>query len=331
MYFPILRGKRFELLAMRDLAAEFADRHRVIPVVEPVRQATVETDLRRALETWSDAGGAAGVVVNPTVGDFSAFVPSAGVLDQLLPWAEGLVTAAPNQPYAIVAVGSDVGAAGTAIEVVAGALGESYPVGIWITQRSDQHEIVELVQGSRASLKLVMGEHARIVGRARRAVTSDPLRVVVSDPFPLRETNAGYENGAEQVFTEEHQYFQDESLEGFADFGTIGNRFRDGGGAPRHVVIHWTYRRESGSSPVMLRHFKSSDASAVAPVQVKYAEAASELLSFADDIGLPETPGLRGIREYAQSGSFPGLGMLKKLSIMNHLAVMDEAVGVEGL
>ncbi|WP_062383362.1 sce7725 family protein [Demequina iriomotensis] len=331
MYFPILRGKRFELLAMRDLAAQLANHHQVFPVVEPVREGTVATDLRRALETWSDANGVSGVVVNPTVGDFSSRGPASDILTELVPWSESLMAGVRPEPYAIVAVGSDVASAAKVIEEVVDALGESYPVGIWIAQRADQDEIANLVVETRASLQLVMGEHARVVRRAGRAASPRPLRVAVSDPFPVRETNAGYESGAEQVFTEEHQYLRDESLEGFADFGTIGNRFRDGGGAPRHVVIHWTYRRGSDSSPVMLRHFKSSDESAVAPVQVKYAEAARALLAFADEMNLPETLGLNGIREYDKSGSFPGLGMLKKLSIMNHLAVMDEAVGAESL
>ena len=38
MYFPYLRGKQYELLALRDFAFESQCKEKVIPIIEPVKQ-----------------------------------------------------------------------------------------------------------------------------------------------------------------------------------------------------------------------------------------------------------------------------------------------------
>ena len=40
MYFPLIRGKQFELLALRDLSKQIANSTKISPIIEPVKEAT---------------------------------------------------------------------------------------------------------------------------------------------------------------------------------------------------------------------------------------------------------------------------------------------------
>ena len=56
MYFPILRGRQFELLALRELLNKGVLSNQVIPIIEPVKVSTtfvktIETFTKK-IETW---------------------------------------------------------------------------------------------------------------------------------------------------------------------------------------------------------------------------------------------------------------------------------------
>ena len=51
----------------------------------------------------------------------------------------------------------------------------------------------------------------------------------------------------------------------------------------------------------------------------------ANLVAFCDGYRL-DNPAVAAFRSYASSGAFPGLGMVKKLSIQNHLYVATEAM-----
>ena len=38
MYFPYLRGKQFELMALRDFSNDNQGNNKIIPIIEPVKQ-----------------------------------------------------------------------------------------------------------------------------------------------------------------------------------------------------------------------------------------------------------------------------------------------------
>ena len=75
MYFPYLRGKQFDLLALRDLSPVLAvNREKISPIIEPVKDST---SLRAVATSLADIGVNFNVVLNPTVGDFSKIEGSA--------------------------------------------------------------------------------------------------------------------------------------------------------------------------------------------------------------------------------------------------------------
>jgi len=68
MYFPYLRGKQFELIALRELSDLFPDCKDICPLVEPVRFST--NGLTTAVKKMMDNNLKFALVLNPIEGDF---------------------------------------------------------------------------------------------------------------------------------------------------------------------------------------------------------------------------------------------------------------------
>jgi len=67
MYFPYLRGKQFELLALRELIGLLLDSNKIIPIVEPVKRST--TGLKAAFYKLKDRNIRIQLIINPEIGD----------------------------------------------------------------------------------------------------------------------------------------------------------------------------------------------------------------------------------------------------------------------
>src|SRR5688500_7397656 len=68
MYFPYLRCKQFELLALREIAAEIGGRNLISPILEPVKLATAPFE--KALDAVIANKINFSIVINPTFGEF---------------------------------------------------------------------------------------------------------------------------------------------------------------------------------------------------------------------------------------------------------------------
>ena len=69
MYFPYLRGKQFELLALREFANQNANNNTIIPIIEPVKDTF--NSLRTAIEVMFTQGLKFALVLNPNDGDIN--------------------------------------------------------------------------------------------------------------------------------------------------------------------------------------------------------------------------------------------------------------------
>ena len=59
----------------------------------------------------------------------------------------------------------------------------------------------------------------------------------------------------------------------------------------------------------------------------KFGEAVSELKHWCIENKIQETKGLKAFYDYSDKGRFPGLGVVKKCSIMHHLELMSKRLG----
>jgi hypothetical protein len=144
------------------------------------------------------------------------------------------------------------------------------------------------------------------------------------DRFPKQIRNLDYVDLPEQLFSDDHLYLEEDGYVGISDFQTIGDGYQDGGRLPRAVVLHLTYQREP-TGALYIRHFTSDSNLDAADTAGKFSEAVKKLVSFADERNL-RNPAVDKFRFYEANGSFPGLGTLKKVSIQNHVYVMQQAM-----
>ena len=64
MYYPYLRGRQFELLALRDFAESLqGNASKVFPIIEPVKEN--KNSLKKAAATLTAAGNPYGIIINP--------------------------------------------------------------------------------------------------------------------------------------------------------------------------------------------------------------------------------------------------------------------------
>ncbi|HBX76493.1 MAG TPA: hypothetical protein DEG43_02495, partial [Acidimicrobiaceae bacterium] len=141
-------------------------------------------------------------------------------------------------------------------------------------------------------------------------------------PFPAEDRNSDYLPKLESMFTEDHLFYEEEGWYGFSDYVTIGEPYSESGFTPRAVAIHWTYEPIVGS-PIMIRHFTSfSNHDSTADVGGKFLEAAGKLVSFLDAEGI-HTHASEVMRTHFYDGTYPGLGIVKKLSVQNHLELVS--------
>lgn len=67
MYFPILRGRQFELLALRECVSHKILSDRIIPIVEPVKVSSTYT---KTVDSFIKAGKFIAIIRNPQVGSW---------------------------------------------------------------------------------------------------------------------------------------------------------------------------------------------------------------------------------------------------------------------
>lgn len=67
MYFPYVRGRQFELLALRELVTRDLLSPNILPIIEPVK---LSSTLLKTMEEFIKKGKKIGIICNPIVGAF---------------------------------------------------------------------------------------------------------------------------------------------------------------------------------------------------------------------------------------------------------------------
>lgn len=315
MYYPYLRGKQYELLALREFAPAASKPCRIWPILEPVRDPSTNTSLARAMRDMAAQGMGFTVVVNPTVGDLSDTPDAARTI------VHGVESSEVDP--SLVRLGILLG--GQSLDHVARAIAVSdlstAPVDFIYRAPAPTTQSIEHIVS-----KVTLGRHFasdKSIVRRYKAVLPPRYEVVkFDDRFPVRESNMEYVPLAESLFTDDHLYYKEDGYFGFGDYVTIGVNYRDGGSSPRAVVIHFTYV-EPNEGTIEIRHFASDSNHDTSDTAAKFAEATGKLLAFTTHCGITN-PAVEAFQTYYDTGHYPGLGMIKKLSILNHLFLVDE-------
>lgn len=306
MYYPYLRGRQFELLALRNFSETITGESKIFPIIEPVR--INRNSLKKAATTMSEKDIRYGIILNPEYGDCEGeIIDLYNEVDfpDASQWSPTFIIGKQSIDEITITIHENV-----------------YQNVILIIPRGasvDEDHFAELIADS-AITKVITDPSRRKIARLTR--TNEKELIELDDKFIAQPTNQAYTNIDEELFSEEFFYFREDNFAGFSDYTVLPNEFREGGTLPKVVVIHLTYRKTNDQ--IFIKHFCSdSNQEDRSNIQGKFAEAANKAIAFFDNIDY-NSPALDNLRENLSNGTFPGLGVLKKISILHHLDLVQK-------
>ncbi|WP_113653426.1 sce7725 family protein [Pedobacter namyangjuensis] len=309
MYLPYLRGKQFELLALRELTALPLDPNKISPIIEPLKKElkSIET----AIRALSAQKIQVQLVVNPEHGDLKKnYKPILDFISRLLD--EGIDNIIPTY---LIANEQDFQFFKSS-SLQENYLSNGYSL-IHLNQISSGAELKQIANNSNLQYNLIHVSHLI----AMRRGFSTGLLGFVNDSFIKQKRNVDYENSVDEIFSSDYFYYRSEGFDAFADYVTVGAEYVEGGMLPFAVVIHLTYK-DYNSDDIRIQHFLSDNNLDASDTAGKFGEALGKLIAFVDAEGI-NSLAVRQFRDYYARGAFPGLGVIKKLSIMHHIELVQ--------
>lgn len=314
MYFPYLRGRQFELIAIRELVNQKLIGEQVIPIIEPVH---LTSTLIKTLEACASHGKQIGLVINPQVGSFAKEIEAnssakTGMIDK---YKALLKNNEENIISAFIAKNDEE-------ERILKGIKNGKSV-ILVCNDSDSLSLYKKL-GVDLKKKIIFNL-IKEEGRIKRSTRGFP-NVLFSDNFNKRDRNADYSNCTDESYTDENLFYEDEGFCGFGDYSIVGEKYSESGFAPYAVAIHIVYPvkdDEAAGQILRIHHFVSDSNDDITDIAGKFGEAVSKLMEWNKKKKL-HTEGIKELERLYAQRAFPGLGVVKKLSIMHHLQLMEE-------
>ncbi|RDC58796.1 sce7725 family protein [Adhaeribacter pallidiroseus] len=310
MYFPYIRGKQFELIALREIRDILAGNNtKVSPIIEPVKNSPT---LKKVLSELSREEINFNVIINPVVGDLIG--SSAGIMELLDKELNGYS----NYQMAIIIDESkdvrfyrdlvrDHKLSCSGVTLIHNSVNDNIKNILTIIEDKSELPIINNIINS--------GKTNR---RYYRNFDSATL-VTLDDFFCCQQKNSDYLPIGESQFSEEHLFYKNDGYKGFSDFLTIGDNYSDGGFLPFAIAIHLSYA--DSTKKIRVKHFVSDSNMDTSDIGGKFEEALNKLIYWSKTSSL-NTRAIEEFKELHSNGHFPGLGSVKKLSVMNHIELV---------
>jgi hypothetical protein len=316
MYFPYLRGRQYELLALKELARGGLFGSHVIPVVEPIK---VSSTFEGTVRTFFDLNLPLALIFNPAVGDYAGQNTFIDIYIQNPDGLSGLM------PTLLMS-----NSASTVLEkLIAKGVERSR-----ITTVLDNRDFLEIY---RTEFDDISPQYTLFSDeRSLRRVVKQG-KVMFEDKFNKQEKNADYSKNIDEFFSDDHLFYVDEGYVGFGDYSIIGNDYIESGFAPYAVAIHIVYF--NAKNELRVRHFISDSNRDISDVARKFREALAKYIAWEKEWqkersdlfvgGNPPTTAMMTLNNHWENETYPGLPTLKKLSIMHHLELMGKFLDAE--
>lgn len=302
MYFPYLRARLFELIALRELVNEDSIQDKIIPVLEPVKDSF--NNLSLAHNVFKNKNFKAYLIVNPLQGE------QQGDTQIFLDYISGLENSnflpafhySDNSSYIYQQI-------------------KDYKLNncliICFENFTDDDNLKDLLTNPSVTHVMLIEPHKyRNLDRFIKKLNKFYIRL--DDLFEKQQKNANYLAIPAHKFTEEHLYYAQDGYQGFSDFTVLPSEYTEGGSTPRAVVIHLTYLNTESEDEIWIRHFTSETNDSISDVQGKFAQAAEKAINYCTAQSISNSA-IKELKEYFDNTRYPGLGTVKKISIKNHL------------
>lgn len=298
MYFPYLRGKQFELIAIRELS-DYCSADLLRPIIEPVRKNL--TPLIKTIKHLNTKKIIPIIIANPEVGDFKG--GNTDVIDELKKYDD-------IEYLLCIKVEDSRDAYG--ISIIEG-LDEPYAIQVTcgidkkILPHTNQAELTIVDSNDTSPLALKQLNNVILLG----------------DFFKKKIRNSDY--GSESPYSYLHVTYKDNlNVIGFSDFTVMSEEFIEGGGPAYVVTIHISYINNDKFDEMYVRHYSSFDNKSPTDPAGKFIDALTKLIADYDNkiVGFEDTHGIKDFKKLAEEKHFPGLGQVKKISIKHHIETL---------
>jgi len=312
MYYPYLRGKQFELKALREFAQEVPNNKHICPIIEPVK--TSFNTLNIAIKEMRSGHITFALVLNPKEGDFAN--DDTDVLENVQEELDGAEwTPALIYKRNTMALENIIDTKGLDNVCVI------FKEGVDFEQDGELEAFL-----SKDNITTVVTSNADTRASKRKLQSLGKAIIRLDENFHEQKRNVDYINIPEEQFSEEPFYFQEDNFAGFSDYTTLPKSFVEGGMLPYAIAIHFTYKPQQ--EMVYIRHFVSDSNLDQSNIQGKFAEAGRKAVAFFNEHSdYFRSSAISELESYIYDGKYPGLGVLKKLSIKHHLLLISNILG----
>ena len=307
MYFPYLRGRQFELIALRELVEKGVLSSRIIPIIEPVK---LSSTLVKTIEAYGENSKQLAIITNPKVGSFSSDAKEeknqklkeslSACLKENNNILYMYLLRPSSKPEKFIAKHAD--SMGTICN-------DKDAIPVYETNFSETDVKFNLIPDESGF---------------RRKVRKN--RVLLADKFNKQERNNDYIEIDDEPFSEDHLYYSEDGYVGFADYSVVGEEYNETGFAPYAVAIHIVYFDTDES--LRVKHFVSDSNDDISDPAGKFQEALSKLVEWNAEKKL-DTVAMKEFEDLYRREAYPGLGTVKKLSIMHHLELIGRYLDKE--
>lgn len=310
MYFPYLRGRLNELIAIRELVNNNLITNRVLPIIEPIKFSSV---LNKSVKACINNHQKVAVILNPEVGSLYKSVKNL-LEDPIKNEFLGMISN--DTVIKSVIMNSGPLRVGTkwGLELNKNEL-------LVINNNRDQLDLFEKeFSDDYPKFVLIPDETA-----FRRRIKSH--RVLLGDKFEKQNRNVDYKNVNDEFFSDDHLFYKEDGYEGFADFSVIGSSYFESGFAPYAIAIHIVYFADDNT--IRIKHFVSDSNDDISNPAKKFYEAMEKLYGWWSKGKHENTYGIMKLIEHYKNETYPGLGSVKKYSIMHHLELVDKYLNTQ--
>ena len=317
MYFPYLRGRQNELLCLRELLDVGKLSSKIIPIIEPVK---FSSTLFSTLTKFIEMGHQVIVIRNPEVGSFRK--ESGDMIkniekesdekkkEKIRKTLEGYKEEWNNpQIQKAYLVDDDV-------------------ISMVREKKLDAKDVV-MINIKKGNYRYYEEYGEEIIGKYTvvpkggdfEDIIEDDI-IILEDSYRKAKRNIDYIENPDELFSRNHIVYKKRGFVGFSDFSMVGNDFDESGFAPLAIAIHIMYF--GNRDELKIHHFVSESNESISDPARKFEEAMNKLVNWENFDIIPKTIGLDNLIECYNIGKFPGLGVIKKYSLMHHIQMMGE-------
>jgi len=294
---------------LREYALQRRDNNNIIPIIEPVKKTF--NSMKLALPKLIEGDVKFALILNPQVGEINNTQEITDALQEILAdcskWIPAYIVS--NNYNAIASQIAESGY--TDVMLICSDNTDS--------SDADFDSLVLL-----PSVKYIVATENKTLKRKLKDSGKELIRL--DDKFKAQKRNSDYLLMAEEKFSEVHLFYNEDGYSGFSDYTVLVSSYIEGGAVPYAVAIHLTYQKDN--KEIWIKHFASVTNDDQSNIQGKFAQAAEKAVAFLNAKNIHSFAS-EELRRYYNGRLYPGLGMVKKISIKNHLELMNDILKID--